>query len=539
MALYNDGTVTVSYSPISVYGTGNYGVYTTSATASTTLYNSPINALFSYPIYVGHASAQVILRNSEVLTSQYGFLMVGGATIDTDYSLIQARFTYPDSFKGTNGTWTAGAHDLVNKFPWHKGFARGMGYITLTFDAWADIGTYWTAKANYAMNTYGIPTTIDLPSTASIGAANKAACQTLWKAGHGIGSHGRRSTQNADETNCMTINPGAGAVDFTPSSNGTKLDITGQSQIDLTLSPNNTFGGLRTTLQGFGYTVVLNNFDTGTPTTILSDVTTHLSANTATAIPYNTTRFALDQVTGSATDLETAMREDSGCASYTCKSMSWPGDTVTANIVTAAAANMGTSLKALRWSIGFWLNTDRKGPSDLSNQYIYAGSFCYTAFLQGAGGDYAGLTTAQKKDRIEQGARNLVIWAAQGYWVNILHHSTSLTDTEFQWMLDELVKYASTYNVKIKHFDQVISDILTSGSWSTTGNGYYTRTFTGSDDYHLFPWSPLMDAGKDVSLYRDYEQNSVPSGYGVDIGAYELPQFTRRYYYGGGVRYGE
>ena len=519
--LWNEGTLTVSYSQISSLAAAGYGIYTTSATASTILYNSPINTPFSYPIYVGHASAQVILRNSEVLTSQYGFLMVSGATVNTDYSLIQSQFIYPDRFKGTNGTWTAGDHGLVNKFPWHKGFARGMGYITLTFDAWADIATYWTVKANYAMNTYGVPTTIDLPETENIGSANKATCQTLWKAGHGIGSHGRRSSQNADEVHAMTVNPGGSPVSFVVSGSGTILNVTGQSQIDLTSSPNNTFTGLRTTMLGWGYTVVLT-LEGSTPTTVLADGTTSLPASTATYVPFDPTRFVLDQVTGSATDLETAMHEDAGCSAYLCKSMSWPGDAVTTNILTAAAANMGTSLKALRWSTGFWTTTEYKGPSDLSNQYIYAASMCHTAErLKGVGGDYDGLTTAQKKDRIEQGARNLVLWAAQGYWVNILHHYTSLTDTEFQWMLDEIVKYTSTYNIKIKTFDGVIDDILNSGSWSTTGNGYYTRTFTGTDDYHLLSMSPLINAGVDVGLTSDYEGKHVPMASFPDIGAYE------------------
>jgi hypothetical protein len=104
--------------------------------------------------------------------------------------------------------------------------------------------------------------------------------------------------------------------------------------------------------------------------------------------------------------------------------------------------------------------------------------------------------------------------------------------------VDEFLKYRSLYNITVNTSAYIANQIKTSGSWTDGEDGYWDRTFTGADDYHLLSWSPLVDTGKDVTLYRDYDQNSVPSGYGVDIGVYELPQFTRRYYYGGGMRYG-
>ena len=141
---------------------------------------------------------------------------------------------------------------------------------------------------------------------------------------------------------------------------------------------------------------------------------------------------------------------------------------------------------------------------------------------------------------MEQGARTIATRSSMGFYVGMLDHAaTNMTLQEFQWILNELVKYRSPYNIKIDSYANIINEITTGGNWSDATGGYWDRTFTGTDDYHLLAWSPLVDTGKDVTLYRDYADNSVPSGYGVDIGAYELPQSTLWYYYGGGVRYGQ
>lgn len=46
------------------------------------------------------------------------------------------------------------------------------------------------------------------------------------------------------------------------------------------------------------------------------------------------------------------------------------------------------------------------------------------------------------------------------------------------------------------------------------------------NDFHLKLGSPCVDLGTDVGLTQDYDGNTVPYGWGVDIGAYELQEMS-------------
>jgi hypothetical protein len=97
------------------------------------------------------------------------------------------------------------------------------------------------------------------------------------------------------------------------------------------------------------------------------------------------------------------------------------------------------------------------------------------------------------------------------------------------------VEVASPY--KIYHYNDQAT--YKSDQGFDTNGKWADPLVVSATDFHLKPDSPARDAGVGVGLYWDYAGNAVPSGYGTDIGAYELPQFTRRYYYGGGMRYGQ
>jgi hypothetical protein len=62
------------------------------------------------------------------------------------------------------------------------------------------------------------------------------------------------------------------------------------------------------------------------------------------------------------------------------------------------------------------------------------------------------------------------------------------------------------------------------------GNTDYPWPFVDTDDFHLPSDSELIDAGQYVADTTDYEGNTVPSGDGTDIGAYEYYSASTEYF---------
>jgi hypothetical protein len=500
------------------------------------------NGIVAYP----GVNSTINAYNTSFLSSRYGFNFNSGA-INTTNCFIQGVFELPNTYRFGTGTWTS-TGDILNSFPYLTKTKENIGYYSLCVDIQGG-GTQVAAfkeLADYAMNTCQIPMTGFVGYTNLLSSGDKTNLQTLYKAGHDIGVKNRHDSSMLS-LNAFSVTYSGANVDmaFVVSEDGTTLNVTGTSDthlgIDLEAAAYDTLGELCAVIEAWdNFTCSLTTSVSGyVKSTTLKDVSTALPQTVATGIPFDdttaaTNRYYVQEILGGISDLEAALHEDAGCAAYLTKTMAFPYSGSTTQILTWIAAN--TTLNGVRrsdagggseayYASGWLGNMNTLSISDVRS----------TAQIEGA--DYAGLTEAQKKVRLEQAARVIATYISMGFYHSFEIHPGEVTLQEFGWFLDELVKYRSPYNIKISSYQNIINEIKAS-PWTDAGSGIWTRTFTETDDYHLLSWSPLVDTGKDVTLYRDYDQNSVPSGYGTDIGAYELPQFTRRYYYGGGVRYG-
>ncbi|MFB3906516.1 MAG: hypothetical protein ACE15E_23995 [Acidobacteriota bacterium] len=143
------------------------------------------------------------------------------------------------------------------------------------------------------------------------------------------------------------------------------------------------------------------------------------------------------------------------------------------------------------------------------------------------GTGYDSLTSQEKRSRVEQAARVLVTRASNGVYLQTYFHNGEITAEEFGWFLDEVMKYASLYNVTVASMADVASEVMTSGEWTDAeGDDIWTRSFTDTADYRPYYRSSLIDAGGSVvGRLTDYLGLNV---YGApDIGAYEYqPPYT-------------
>ena len=97
------------------------------------------------------------------------------------------------------------------------------------------------------------------------------------------------------------------------------------------------------------------------------------------------------------------------------------------------------------------------------------------------------------------------------------HNSHDATVAQYSACIDQI---RSEYpDIKVCSMHEAMNDIRSSGTWTTSDNRKYNRTWTDEADFHLQSNSPAIDKGINVSLTEDYEGNPI---YGTpDIGAYE------------------
>jgi hypothetical protein len=317
----------------------------------------------------------------------------------------------------------------------------------------------------------------------------------------------------------MTLVVSAGGTTLTIDSTGTPGSD--KHTIDLTVAATDTLGELVAVIEAYAnLTCTIGaGMQTDVPSIVLKTGTTNLVQTVATPILVDddvtaANRFFTEEITNSITDLQTAIREDPACSTYATKSISFPNSLGSVACLAWIAAN--TSLTLGRTA------TVATIPQRTRLSHIYfpdaSNAFATTTNLRGA--DYAGLSDAAKKVRIENAARAAASFVIKGNFAGQLNHNetTGLTLTEFYQFIDELAKYRS-YGVIIDSYANIANTIMTGGLWSDGGSGFWDRTFTGTDDYHLLSWSPLINVGVDVGLTQDY--TGRPIQLAPDIGAYE------------------
>lgn len=483
------------------------------------------------PLGLG-AGTVVNAYNTDLLSSK-GVYFYGAGTINTYNCFVQGEFPAPNTFYGGTGTWNFSAGDIINGFPYFTKTKENMGYFSFRSDDIANIA-YWVTLADYAMNTYGIPMSFYVNFTQQLTAGDKVNLQHLYKTGHDVGVHTRHHIDFESILAFVVTYSGANAdMTLVVNADGTLLtiDSTGtpgsdKHIIDLTNASYDTIGEVVAAIEGYdNFTcTIIPTLSVLLPSKCLKTATTALPQTVATNISLDDdvgagNRFYTEEIINSIADIETAIHEDPTCAAYTCKTLAWPVGLSTTAALTWIRVN--TSLVGSWKSSAPWGTTAYYNSSWLGHFYLFSGvDVIETANFKGAG--YAGLTTAQQKLRIEQAARNIATYTSFGFYHGLLTHTADqMTLTEFQWFLDELVKYRSPYNIKIDSYANIVNEIKTSGNWTDAGSGYWNRTFAGLDDYHLLPNSPLINAGVDVGLTQDYEGNHVPTGPYPDIGIYE------------------
>ena len=527
----------------------SYGVLLADATAVLTWNNGVISDLSANKA-VSLVTGSVATFNNTVFagpdlnngTSGYTLRFVTNGTLNTNNCLINGPALAPTHYLTGTGTWNS-VGDKFNDFPYFKGTKEGMGYLVLASAGDHAFSAAITTWANYIMNTYGLPTVWMVAGTSTLTAGDKANIISLYKAGHEITCHGRWHTPLDRTAGIRVTYSGANAdMAFVISADGTTLNVTGSGDthgpIDLTNASYDTLTELIDLIKTWdNFTAALVTGIVGTvPSIVLKDASTALPQTVATDIPLDDdtgpdNRYFKEEVTNCVSDLETIIHADPEGAGYTCKTFNWPaGD---------------SSLFALNWvknNASFTSIITRGSYSGyttaqevyLGNIQIYAASdFVTLPSMWGA--DYAGLSEANKQIRVRQTAKVLAEFLSHGNYITLGHGASDSTMEEFLWFLDEFLKYAGTYNIQIRTTGYIANEITTSGLWSDAGNGYWNRTFTGTNDYRLLAGSPLIDAGTSVNLYTDYAGNPVPSRYGVDIGAYE-GQWAKRPY-PGAMRY--
>jgi len=516
------------------------GITLSSYSGTSTFNNVLINGSGSQAIGLNSGSIanlnNCVITNPGINSAQSIYFTTNGGIINTNNCLIQGPGRSPNVITSGTGTgiWNSN-NDIINGFPYYIKTKANIGFIALSTDDRTNIN-YCATIANYAMAQYGIPYTCYVNDTKNLTANDISTLQELYKQGDEIGVHTRHHTP-LSLTYPFTVNySGSGkSMVFVVSSSGTSLSMTGTADthgpIDLTASPNNTVGGICKTIAGWThYTCTLSNDGSGntTSTSVLSnslkDASTSL--NGATNIPYDddtgpNNRLYKEEITNSINDLETAIDKDPGSSSYYAQTLAFPYNDANTQVLNWIKAN--TRLIGVRsnYKVGTGAERYYLGSINIFNAY-------YPPNVDNLkGSNYSSLSSAQQQIRIQQAARSLATFASNGYFTGFLSHSTAdLTAQEFQWLIDELVKYRPKYNLQIDTFANLINEIRTSGNWtdsgpSSNGGEIYTRIFTGNDDFRLTSHSPLINAGTTVAgRTTDYLGNSLV---GIpDIGPYEF-----------------
>lgn len=443
-----------------------------------------------------------------------------GVTVNTTNSLLQAPLYTPKVYTTTAGaelpTWNS-SNDILDGFPYYQRTKANMGFFAFSVDDAVNID-YCVTVANYAMSTYGIPITCFISNTDTLTASQKTKLQTLYKQGHDIGVHGRHHTGLSTLIGIRVTYSGPNAdMAAVVSGSGTSFSVTGSGDthgpLDLTSAAYDTVGELCTaigTWTNFACTKD-SNVNTDTPTRTLKDASTSLPISTATLLSFDdstdaSNRFYTEEITNAINDLEAAIHEDPASASYTVKSLGFPYGVSTAaaltwmrthtNLLGARACDVGTG-------------ADRVS---LDSFNIFNASETYTGDTVGDG----------SKASLEATARIFATNISNGRFSgDLTHFEAEMTHEQWGWMIDEMVKYKTAYNLDINSYANLFTEVRTSGNWTDAGSGIWTRTFTGSDDFRLKPASSMINAGATVAgRTTDILGNPIVGT--PDIGAYEF-----------------
>jgi len=513
-----------TFTNLIIYGnTVGRGMTLASNTGTANINNCIMNAASNVAVYMNSGATasftNCTFTSNGTITSNM-FYYNGGGTINTTNCFVQGSYQYPlVPTAGTGAkTWNS-TSDIIDGFPYLTRTKANMGYIAFSTDDTTNLD-YCIANANYAINTYSIPITCYISPTQSLTEAEKTKLQTLYKAGHEVGVHTRHHN-DFSKLNGITVTYSGANNDmaFVVSGSGTSLSITGTSDthgpIDLTNSSYDTLGELCTAIGGWSNFAcsVVTSISTDTLSTSLKDASTALPKTVATGIPFDDSalaanRYYTEEITNAINDLETAIHLDPSCSGYTVKTIALPYNTSSSALNTWLQAN--TSLLGARANSSIGTNTEKVwlGAVNVFNAYNRPD---YPDFL----GD--GLQAS-----VEKSARVLATYASNGFFTGMLIHSAAeMTSQQWAWMMDELVKYRTQYNITISSFANLISEIRTSGNWTNGGGGTWTRTFTGSDDFRSTYNSAMINAGTTVAgRTTDILGNPIVGT--PDIGPYEF-----------------
>ncbi len=514
---------TTTFTNLVIYGNVNSrGIEFMNSNAGTAnFYNCVVNGVANVGVYMQTGDTAnftncVFTANGTVTPNM--FYYNNGGTINTTNCLIQGTYLYPQTITGGSGskTWNS-ANDIINGFPYYQATKANFGYIAFSTDDEINID-YCVTNANYAMTNYGIPITCFISDTQNLTASDKTKLQTLYKQGDEIGVHTRHHTSLAMTYPFKVTYSGSGTnMALVVSGNGTLLSVTGTADthgpINLTSDLYDTVGELCTVIAGWSnYACTLsNNTAPSVLSNSLKDTSTTLSG--ATQIPYDddtsaNNRLYKEEITNAINDLETALHLDPDCSSYTVKTIAFPYNEANNAVLTWIKTH--TNLIGAR----------RNNSTTVISENVWLGSInLYNVYSGVLPGDFIGDGT---QATIQKSARTLATYASNGYFIGMLAHSASeMTNQQWTWMLDELVKYKTTYHLNINSFANLINEIKTSGNWTDAGNGVWTRTFSGSDDFRLTPSSPMINAGTTVAgRTTDILGNPIVGN--PDIGAYEF-----------------
>lgn len=524
---------------INNHGPTGTGIRLGPTTGATTFNNCTINNSSNYAVIFSNAATVnftncVFTANGNIVNNLF-WGGVSGGVLNTTNCLIQGPANYPQKYLSLINvpTWNS-TNDIFNGFPYYSKTKANMGFITFSTDDLYNID-YFVTIANYAKNTYNIPLTFYIDeATTSINSTNTAKLQALCKAGHEIGVHTTdHSNLSFLEGMAVTYSGNGTNMAFVVSGNGTTLNVTGSADthgpISLSGTSYNTLAKLITlinTWPNFRAAKVSSQIADSVPTFALKDVSTTLTKGTAKNIPFDDAtgpgnRYYSHEIAKNITDIETAVRGEPTCSSYTVKTMSFPYDAANPSVINWIKAN--TNLIALRGSNPTGIAPDKVwlGNIDIFNTYSDFSS------NNAKGANYSSLTNEQKQSRMQQAARVMATYASNGYYTGMLNHNgnANLSTQDFIWFLDELAKYRTTYNIGINTFANNANEIRTSGNWTNSGGSFWSRIFSGSDDLRLTADSPMINAGKSVSgRTSDILGNPIVGT--PDIGAYEFQPTT-------------
>jgi hypothetical protein len=537
----DSGAINATFTNVVInnYGTNGKGIVANVTSGTTTFNNCNINGSPNYLINFSAASTfnfiNCAITANGNLNNNLFYSNVTGAVVNTTNSFVQGPANYPQKQAGGPHppTWNS-INDIVDGFPYYTSTKTNFGYITFYVDDSYNVD-YATSLANYAMKTYGLPITyaVDEAAAPENNINNDGAMvtklQALVRAGDEVAVHTKHHNDLSLPNGINVTYSGANTnMALVISGGGTSLSTTGTSEthgpINLTTSPNNTLGGLCTTIAGWThYTCsVISSISPATITTGLKDTTTALPQNTATGIHFDdntgaANRYFTSEITNAIADIETAIHGDPTLSSYHIKVLAWPYNNSSTAAINWIKAN--TSLAGARYNYSVGNSPDHSwlGHIDIFNAGVDFGS------ANAKGTNYSSLTDAQKKLLMQQAARIMATTASNGFYSGMLNHTATndLSLQDFQWFLDELVKYTSQYHIKVVTLASAINDIVTSGNWTNSNGSFWDRTFSGSNNLNLLANSPMINAGITISgRITDILGNPIVGL--PDIGAYEF-----------------